>query len=319
MSALEAMLRPLPVRHQTALGWFTENAGTELAWPRAIGGPEGETLLASKAKGIYKPSWSPYALSVRQSLGGPYPDRDPVFRGDGTWLYSYFQENEDPSARDDEYTNRGLVRCWQDDVPVGVMRQISAKPTSRYQILGVARVSGWDGGYFFLEGFAPDGRGRPRGPAGELELLWSTQEQTELNSGTFDPRGVIDARERMIAYIIRRRGQPEFRRKLLTAYEGRCAISGCSATDALEAAHISPYRGPDTNVLENGLLLRADLHVLFDLGLLSIEAETLSVLLAPAIANSYPSLSESQLRLPRNPALRPSVEALRLHREWSSL
>lgn len=102
MARLDEILARLPLRHRAALRWFAENAGTDQSWPKAIYGPEGEgeTLLASKAKGIYKPSWSPYALSVRQSLGGPYPDRDPIVRPDGTWLYSYFQENEDPSARD---------------------------------------------------------------------------------------------------------------------------------------------------------------------------------------------------------------------------
>jgi len=43
-------------------------------WPRPLVGPWGNILLASKSKGIYKPSWSRYAISVRPSLGSAYPD-----------------------------------------------------------------------------------------------------------------------------------------------------------------------------------------------------------------------------------------------------
>ena len=123
MERIETVLGRLPERHRTALRWFVERAGQEYPWPQAVDAGNERTLLASKAKGIYKPEWSEYALSVRQTLGGPYPDRDPMMRIDGTWSYAYFQENEDPAARDEEFTNRGLVACWWDRVPVGVMRK----------------------------------------------------------------------------------------------------------------------------------------------------------------------------------------------------
>ncbi|WP_200883691.1 HNH endonuclease [Archangium violaceum] len=55
------------------------------------------------------------------------------------------------------------------------------------------------------------------------------------------------------------------------AYGGRCALTDCEEPRVLEAAHIFPYHGPQTNHVTNGLLLRADLHVLFDLGLLRTE------------------------------------------------
>ena len=98
----------LPSRHQSALRWFMDHRDEERTWPGSM--PDG-TLLVSKAKGIYKPSWTNYALSVRQSLGGPYSDRDPEIRSDGTWTYHYYQENPDPSQRDSQYTNRGMVDC----------------------------------------------------------------------------------------------------------------------------------------------------------------------------------------------------------------
>lgn len=155
MESLQELLAQLPARHRAALQWFIENSGTQQPWPDPL--PDG-THLATKAKGIYKPEWSKYALSVRQALHGPYPDRDLKFRSDGTWSFSYFQENRSPSDRDAAYTNRGLLACKRDKVPVGVMIQTSSKPNVRYQILGVALVAKWeDDGYFLLEGFASDG------------------------------------------------------------------------------------------------------------------------------------------------------------------
>jgi len=49
----------------------------------------------------------------------------------------------------------------------------------------------------------------------------------------------------------------------------------------LEAAHIKPYRGKTDSHLENGLLLRADLHTLFDLNLIGVEPDTLTVRVHP--------------------------------------
>jgi hypothetical protein len=300
--------------------WFVDRQGTDQPWPAPILTDEGPTLVANKAKGIYKPEWTSYALSVRQTLGGPYSDRDPERREDGSWLYMYFQENEDPTARDREFTNRGLMACLRDRVPIGVMRQISPKPNSRYQILGLAFVSHWEEGYFFLEGITEKTPGPSPGPAAEIELLARMYEQRRLIEAPFDPRSTLDARERTVAQIVQRRGQADFRRELLVAYEGRCAMSGCDAEQALEAAHIRPYRGVDTHRVENGLLLRADLHVLFDVGLMAVEPDSLEILLAPALfSGSYSVLRGSRLRVPRHDALRPNPEALRAHREWCGI
>ena len=87
---------------------------------------------------------------------------------------------------------------------------------------------------------------------------------------TFDPKDLEDGRRRITRDILARQGQRAFRENLLSEY-GCCVISGCSVTHAIEAAHIVPYKGDKTNVIENGLLLRADIHTLFDLGLISIS------------------------------------------------
>src|SRR5688572_8415087 len=106
MENFSTILQTLSARHQAALTWFADHRGRQERWPSPL---NDGTLLVSKAKGIYKPEWMDYALSIRQSLDGPYPDRDPIYRSDGTWVYQYFQENDDIESRDKEYTNRGLV------------------------------------------------------------------------------------------------------------------------------------------------------------------------------------------------------------------
>jgi len=69
-----------------------------------------------------------YAVSVRQTITGPYADKEVEYRPDGSWVYPYFQENPDPAKRDDEFTNRGLMRCKEDGIPVGVLVQEKPKP-----------------------------------------------------------------------------------------------------------------------------------------------------------------------------------------------
>jgi len=144
----------------------------------------------------------------------------------------------------------------------------------------------------------------------QLALSTEVAEQ----QGAFDASNDEDQRDRTIAAIVRRRGQPKFRRELIDAYGRRCAISGCDVVDVLEAAHIKPYRGTHTNHVVNGLLLRADLHTLFDLRLIAIEPATMTVWIADALrATDFASLKGVQLRLPSNPTLRPDESALRAH------
>ena len=133
----------------------------------------------------------------------------------------------------------------------------------------------------------------------------------------FDPKGITDERKRTIAEVVNRRGQAAFRRRLLDLFGGRCAATGCDAADALEAAHIAPYLGAASNDPSNGLLLRSDIHTLFDLGILCIDANNMQVGLAPRLQSStYGELHGKTLRLKR---AEPSKQALMDHRRWAGL
>jgi hypothetical protein len=78
--------------------------------------------------------------------------------------------------------------------------------------------------------------------------------------------------------------------------------------------------GLQSNRCSNGLLLRADLHNLFDLGLLTIDPETLTVCFAPSLMGScYAHLNGMKLTLPDSPAERPSREALKHRLDLTSV
>jgi hypothetical protein len=87
-----------------------------------------------------------------------------------------------------------------------------------------------------------------------------------------------------------------------------------------ESALIVPYRGESSHHPQNGLLLRADLHSLFDLGLLAVDSATMNVLLAPRLRDSaYGELHGHRLRPAGDPAMGPSREALEQHRRWAGI
>jgi putative restriction endonuclease len=165
----------------------------------------------------------------------------------------------------------------------------------------------------------------------ERERTWRLIEQranqgpppllaTDSDERPFDPNNIVDARERISQTIVQRRGQKAFRDSLIAAYEGRCAITGCNVLDVLEAAHIYPYQGSDTNKISNGLLLRADLHTLFDCSLIAIDPSNRKVIVAPQLlASTYKQLHDRKLRVPKTRSQAPSKEALMRHHAASGL
>jgi len=141
-----------------------------------------------------------------------------------------------------------------------------------------------------------------------------------VDSEEFNPSSEEDSRQRTLASIVRRRGQPAFRQALMTAYSGKCAVTGCDAKEALEAAHITPYMGDQTNAVQNGLLLRADFHTLFDLGLIAISPIDLRIILHSSLKDGhYSYLSGKMISVPNNKDYWPSATALKMHLENSKL
>ena len=139
----------------------------------------------------------------------------------------------------------------------------------------------------------------------------------ELLDETFDPQQIIDERERILASVVQRQGQSGFRSNLLEVYGYRCAISGCDAMEVLEAAHIFPYKGEKTNHISNRLILRSDLHTLFDLGLLMIDANTLSIYISSKLMNTvYSELMGKTLQEPLQKKHKINRIALQMRQRW---
>jgi putative restriction endonuclease len=118
-----------------------------------------------------------------------------------------------------------------------------------------------------------------------------------------------DRRQVVERQIRERRGQQSFRDVLRERYGDRCVVTGCEVLAVLEAAHIKPYQGEDDNHPHNGLLLRADIHTLFDLDLIGIEPDGLQLELHPCLAKEYGNLTGKTIGCPRKH--RPSREALK--------
>jgi len=146
----------------------------------------------------------------------------------------------------------------------------------------------------------------------------SEREQSQLHS--FDPTSTKDGRQKIIESITRRRGKPQLRQSLLVAYDYTCAITGCNALEALESAYIIPYRGKFTHHTSNALLMRADVHTLFDLGKIAVDTRTMTIIVHDELVEtSYRLLADRPLHYPKDETQRPSTEALDLHRRLVGL
>ena len=141
-----------------------------------------------------------------------------------------------------------------------------------------------------------------------------TEDVERIEADPFDPANVEDGRKKVLASVARRQGQGAFRRALMRAYEGQCAITGCAIEALLEAAHIHPYLGPETNHATNGLLLRADIHTLFDLGLMAIDHSNQIIVSDRLLGSDYDQFSGQSIRTPKEATDHPSSIALAWHR-----
>jgi putative restriction endonuclease len=288
--------------HLERLVWFDEHAEQVVPWPEPL--PD-KRHLATRAKGIYKPDGWEYALSIRILPGSRYKDGHPLPTSGGGWLLSYHQEGDDP----DFYTNAALRRCIQDRVPVGVIRKVDTRRHGvQYEVLGLARPVRWYAGFFILESVNPPAATQ----VDPLTDVLTRDAEAERDQETDDvPADDYDARQRVQRQITQRRGQADFRAALLRAYGNRCAITRCDAVEALEAAHIQPYRGPASNVVSNGLPLRSDIHTLYDLDLIAMDPDTYEIALSPRLRGTqYASLAGVRLLEPEQDSQRPNRRVL---------
>lgn len=259
-----------------------------------------------------------YALSISSSVGRRYTDSKPITRPDGTWTFDYHaQRTEQGRTRTTDY-NVYLRNCLEDGIPVGVLIHDEDEGEG-YRVLGLGFVESYNsrGDTFTIHG--------PINNDTEKSQLFYALPEGDLTDA--DRRRIaaltklkldnVDERKRMLARTIRRERQDIFRAAVYAAYDGRCAVSGTDVADVLQAAHIDDYRGMKSQIVNNGILLRADLHLLYDANLMGIQPVTYSIMLADdARVEPYESmLRGAKLRLPSDPMLCPDDDLLRLHFE----
>ena len=229
--------------------WLRTNYGTVVDSQRL-----GLLVLGFKSqKGIYKPTGSPYALWVRQTLRGVYPDQEPHYFPDGSWTYRYSPEGRDGRIDMSLDTNQALLRGMEDRIPVGVMRQSSGASGSRaYEVLGLAYVEKFDGTHFVLRGES---------------ISWTELPAPETVPVPFKP---FEETPLKLAPLIRRLRDQRFTIAVRKAYHERCSLCEVGyrvrgRVLGLEAAHIIPVSDRGTSAdIRNGMLLCSNHHVLFD-------------------------------------------------------
>ena len=118
-----------------------------------------------------------------------------------------------------------------------------------------------------------------------------------------------------------RLGQGAFRVLVTDIYERRCAVTRERTLPALEAAHIRPYRDGGVHEASNGMLLRRDIHSLFDAGYVTVTPELhfeVSHRIKEEFENGrdYYALHGRHIYVPRENAYGPDRTALRWHNEY---
>lgn len=141
-----------------------------------------------------------------------------------------------------------------------------------------------------------------------------------------DVPGMADSQERFgEPQLIRPRlGQGAFRVLVTDIYNRRCAITHERTLPALEAAHIRPYGDGGAHEAQNGLLLRRDIHSLFDAGYVTVTPDLhfeVSSRIKEEFDNGrhYYDLHGQTIHAPEDALRRPDPEALRWHNEYSYL
>jgi putative restriction endonuclease len=159
--------------------------------------------------------------------------------------------------------------------------------------------------------------------AGEGRRVWEECQHVALELGRAQHAGLavadVGPRYGDPKLIKPRLGQRTFRIAVTDAYGRACAVTGEHSLPALDAGHIRPYSEGGQHLVSNGLLLRADLHRLFDKGYVAFD-EQMRLVVSPRLkeefsnGKTYYPLAGSRLRVPRNLRDSPDLEALKWHR-----
>ncbi len=266
--------------------------GTTLSWAQiapTFRVQDEELYLAGRARGIFKPNQMKRgALSIRTPVPREGRSRRYVDIKTEDSLYYSFQ-GEDPNSGD----NQRLKETMEDQSPLIYFFGVSE---GVYEAIFPVYISHWDPKMLRVEisiAAAPGGAV----PSGRLKE---------------------DERKYRVREVQERIHQSAFRELVLNAYGGKCALSGLPVRTLLTAAHIYPD-GHEKGLPEvsNGIALSALHHTAYDTKLIGISpdyrvevSERLFSQTDGPLLEGLKALHGNIMRLPREPELRPSREAL---------
>lgn len=148
-----------------------------------------------------------------------------------------------------------------------------------------------------------------------LEALFAAAIERYSEESVASVAGPVFGPDRLVAARI---GQRPFQALVLDAYHRRCAVTGEKIRPVLQAAHIFPVARGGENRLDNGLLLRSDVHTLFDNGYLGIDPK-LRLMVSPRLRSEFENGTEFYARAgsvigsPDRRVNRPNSEFLEWH------
>ena len=208
--------------------------------------------LVNPQRGIFKPRSMRYLLSIRTVFPRPggrvwYDDQREVhrqiFEGDDAIDYAFM--GNDPNAAD----NQWLRAAYENRIPVIYFLGIAP---GRYQAIVPVYVAGWDA------------------KALKARIVFGALDQQELVA----PQDVQERRY-ALRTVKQRLHQASFREAVISAYRGRCSLSGLPEKRLLDAAHIIPDANEQLGqpVVPNGLPLSKIHHAAFDAYLIGIDPD----------------------------------------------
>ena len=226
---------------------------------------EGDRIpLVNPQRGIFKPQQMRFLLSIKTVFPRPgrriwYDDQRDIHRhifgSDETVEYAFM--GQDPDAAD----NRWLRKAFENQIPVIYFLGIAP---GRYQAVLPAFISGWDAKT--LKARVAFGRVRAQTPL--------DQEPISVDAIAAFPGNSLERRYALQG-VKRRLHQASFREAIISAYNGRCAVSGIPEPLLLDAAHIIPDNNEQFGqpVIPNGIPLSKIHHAAFDRHLIGIDPD----------------------------------------------
>lgn len=214
---------------------------------------EGERIpLMNPQRGIFKPRRMRYLLSIKTVFPRPgarvwYDDQlevhRQIFESDEAVEYAFM--GQDPEAADNQWLREAL----ENQIPVIYFLGVAP---GCYQAMIPTYIGGWDGN------------------ALKAKIIFGIPGQNELAA----PQNAVERRY-ALRVVQQRLHQDSFREAVITAYNGRCTISGLPEQRLLDAAHIISDKNEQLGqpVVPNGLALSKIHHAAFDRHLIGIDPD----------------------------------------------